>query len=529
MNYTQRCKAARTCRLLPHFLLCAAVSVLATACGGDGSSSSSAATSAAPATASDTAAVNPPSISGTPATTVIAGAKYSFQPSAADTAGDALTFSVENLPSWASFDTASGSLTGTPAAGNVGNYQSITISVSDGQAISQLSPFTIQVMPPAATTPTNTPPTISGTPATTVQAGSHYAFQPSAADADQKTLVFSITGAPSWASFSAATGLLSGTPSSTNVGTFSNIVISVSDGATVVSLPSFAITVTAVPTPPTTPTPPKITGTPAASVQAGSAYSFQPAASDSDGDTLTFSIANKPSWANFSATTGQLSGTPTTTSVGTYSNITITVSDGSVSASLPVFSIQVTAPPDIPPTISGTPPTQAQAGTAYSFTPTANSPSGKTLSFSVQNKPSWASFSISTGQITGTPGAGDVGTDAGIVITVSDGTTSAALAAFTITVAAAPAPPQTLGTATVSWAAPTQNTNGSSITNLAGYVISYGTSPTALTQTVTVSSAAAASYTVQNLTSGTWYFSVTATETGGTSSTPSSVVSMTVQ
>ena len=473
--------------------------------------------------------MNPPSISGTPVTTVIAGAKYSFQPSASDTDGDALTFTVENLPTWATFDATSGSLAGTPAAGNVGNYQSITISVSDGKAISQLPPFTIQVTPPATTTPTNTPPTISGTPVTVVQAGSHYAFQPSAADADQNPLVFSITGAPSWASFSTTTGLLSGTPSSANVGAFSNIVISVSDGKSVVSLPSFAITVTAVPTPPTAPTPPKITGTPATSVQAGSTYSFQPAASDSDGDTLVFSISSKPSWANFSTTTGQLSGTPGTTNVGTYSNITITVSDGSVSASLPAFSIQVTAPPDIPPTISGTPPTQAQAGTPYSFTPSANSPSGKTLSFSVQNKPSWATFSIATGQVSGTPGTANVGTDAGIVITVSDGTTSAALAAFTITVAAAPAPPQTLGTATLTWAAPTQNTDGSSITNLAGYVISYGTSATALTQTVTVSNPATTTYTVQNLTAGTWYFSVAATETGGTASAPSSMVSMTAQ
>lgn len=528
MTYTQRCNAARF--PLPNLLLCAAISVLVAACGdGSGGSSTSATNASTPPTASDTASMNPPSISGTPETTVIAGAKYQFQPSASDTDGDALTFSVDNLPAWAIFDAASGALSGTPGSTSVGSYQSIIIRVSDGKAISQLPPFTIQVTPPATTTPTNTPPTISGTPATSVQAGSHYAFQPSAADADKNPLVFSISGAPSWASFSTTTGLLSGTPSGGNVGTFSNIVISVSDGKSVVSLPAFSITVNAVATPPATPTPPKITGTPSTSVQAGSTYTFQPAASDSDGDPLTFSIANKPSWATFSTSTGQLSGTPATSNVGAYSNITITVSDGSVSASLPTFSIQVTAPPAIPPTISGTPSTQAQAGTAYSFTPTASSPSGKTLSFSVQNKPSWASFSISTGQLSGTPGSSDVGTDAGIVITVTDGTTSAALPAFTLTVAAAATPPPTTGTATVNWAAPMQNTDGSTITNLSGYVISYGTSPSALTQTITVSSATATSYTVQNLTAGTWYFSVSATESDGNSSAASSVVSTTIQ
>ncbi len=498
---------------------------MAAGCGGDGGSASS----GTPATLGDTApkSVTPPSISGSPATTAVAGAKYSFQPSASDTNGDALTFSIENMPSWATFDTSSGVLAGTPGASDVGTDQSITISVSDGQAIAQLPPFSIQVSAAAASTPppTNLPPTIAGTPATSVQAGSHYAFQPSAADPDKNTLLFSITGQPAWASFSSSTGLLSGTPSSANVGTYPNIVVSVSDGKTSVALPAFTISVTAIPPAPPTNTPPKITGTPSTSVQAGSPYSFQPAASDADGNALTFSIANKPAWATFSTATGHLSGTPATASVGTYSNITISVSDGKVSVSLPAFSIRVTAPPTSPPTISGTPPTQAQVGTAYSFTPSATDPSGKTLSFSVQNKPSWASFSIATGQLSGTPGSTDVGTDANIVISASDGTGSAALPAFTITVASAP----TVGTATVKWVAPTKNTDGSPVTNLAGYVISYGMSASSLAQTVSIGSPTTTSYTVQNLGQGTWYFAVSATATDGSTSALSTVVSKTIQ
>jgi hypothetical protein len=525
MERYQRCYATPFAR----YFLCAAATAALAACGGSGESSSS--TSASLPSSQNTApqSVVPPSISGTPATTVVAGSRYSFQPSAADTNGDALTFSIENMPSWATFDTTSGVLSGTPSASNVGSYQSITISVSNGKAIAQLAPFTIQVSAPAGSTPpANSPPTITGSPAASVQAGSHYAFQPAASDPDGDALVFSITGQPSWASFSTSTGLLSGTPASTGAGTYPNIVISVSDGHTSASLATFAITVTALPPAPPTNTPPNITGTPATSVQAGGHYSFQPAASDADGNTLTFAIANKPSWATFSTTTGQLSGTPATTNVGAYSNITISVSDGTTSVSLPAFTIQVTAPPSIPPTISGNPPTQAQAGTAYSFTPTASDSSGKTLSFSVQNKPSWAAFSIATGQLSGTPGTADVGTDANVVITVSDGTTSAALAAFTITVAAAP-PVQTMGTASLTWAAPTQNTDGTPITNLSGYVISYGTSATLLAQTVSITNPATTSYTIQNLGSGTWYFAVSAAASDGTRSSLSTVVSKTIQ
>src|SRR6476659_4951985 len=50
---------------------------------------------------------------------------------------------------------------------------------------------------------------------------------------------------------------------------------------------------------------PTLSGTPGTSAKVGFAYSYQPVASDADGDRLTFSIANKPSWATFDANTGR--------------------------------------------------------------------------------------------------------------------------------------------------------------------------------------------------------------------------------
>src|SRR5262249_38061958 len=154
---------------------------------------------------------------------------------------------------------------------------------------------------------------------------------------------------------------------------------------------------------------PTISGSPATSVQATQAYSFQPAASDPDNDTLTYSIANKPAWATFSTSTGRLTGTPASTNVGTYANIVISVSDGRASAALPAFSTNVTAARNRAPTISGTPPTTAAAGSAYTFTPTASDPDKDTLGFTIQNKPAWASFDTSTGRLSGTPATSDIG------------------------------------------------------------------------------------------------------------------------
>ncbi|NKF50086.1 hypothetical protein G3R49_05820, partial [Shewanella sp. WXL01] len=83
---------------------------------------------------------------------------------------------------------------------------------------------------------------------------------------------------------------------------------------------------------------PVISGTPATSVNEDSAYSFTPSASDDDvSDTLTFSIANKPSWATFNTANGQLSGTPTNADVGTTAGIVISVNDGTVTTSLSAF------------------------------------------------------------------------------------------------------------------------------------------------------------------------------------------------
>ncbi len=90
------------------------------------------------------------------------------------------------------------------------------------------------------------------------------------------------------------------------------------------------------PTPPTGSSnhAPTISGTAPPAVNAASAYSFVPTAADADGDTLAFSIQNKPAWATFNTSTGRLSGTPAAADVGTYSNIAISVSDGQASTAL---------------------------------------------------------------------------------------------------------------------------------------------------------------------------------------------------
>jgi hypothetical protein len=269
-----------------------------------------------------------------------------------------------------------------------------------------------------------------------------------------------------------------------------------------------------------------ISGTPATSDVAKAAYSFKPTTSAPRYATLVFSISGKPAWANFNTQTGQLAGTPTTTNVGKYSNIVITVSDGPSTASLSPFSISVTspAPTNTPPTISGQPPTAVNVGATYTFTPTASDSANRALTFSIQNAPSWATFNTSTGQVSGTPSATYAGSYSNIVISVSDGTASASLTAFSIAVNQI-----SNGSATVNWTPPTSNSDGSTLTNLAGYRIHYGTASNSLTQSVQVANVGLTSYTLTNLTGGAWYFGVSAFTTSGQESALSNVASKQIQ
>ena len=214
------------------------------------------------------------------------------------------------------------------------------------------------------------PPSIWGEPKTATIAGTPYLFFPESEDPNGDVLIFDIANEPQWARFDESSGELHGLPGDEDIGTTEGIVISVTDGSSVVALPSFAITVD----PPGgsggggggddggSSSPPGISGQPNGSVVVDTLYSFQPDVSDPDGDTLAFSIVNKPAWANFSTVTGRLQGTPDSGDIGTTENIRLSVSDGTAIDSLNPFSISVVAAAPASFTVSWTPPTRNADG-----------------------------------------------------------------------------------------------------------------------------------------------------------------------
>ena len=179
----------------------------------------------------------------------------------------------------------------------------------------------------------------------------------------------------------------------------------------------------------------------------------------------------------------------------------------------PAAPVTPPAPSQSPPQISGAPTTQTLIDHTYSFVPTANDPNGDSLQFTIANRPSWLSFSPSTGGLTGTPTAADVGTYRGVTIQVTDGRTPSTLPAFDVQVfAVGPS------SVTLSWLPPTENEDGSPLTDLAGYRIRYGDRPGTYSKRISLNGTGLATYSIDGLLPITYYFVLSSINSRGVES-----------
>ena len=167
------------------------------------------------------------------------------------------------------------------------------------------------------------------------------------------------------------------------------------------------------------------------------------------------------------------------------------------------------APPPVPPsnsapTISGTPNSSVLMGEQFSFTPSASDADNDPLTFDVQGEPNWLSINSASGALTGVPTLADVGSYSGIVVSVSDGSASASLPQFGVDVVQ-----NANGSVTLTWTAPTQNEDGTLLTDLDGYKIYYGTARGIYPNEIRIDNASVTMHVVENLTPDTYYFVAT--------------------
>ncbi|MDH5484727.1 MAG: putative Ig domain-containing protein [Gammaproteobacteria bacterium] len=377
-----------------------------------------------------------PVISGTPAIIVSEDVFYSFTPAASDAdVGDALSFIISNKPGWASFDIATGTLSGTPANADVGTTEGIVIGVSDGDETASLNAFNLTV------TNTNDAPVISNIPNTSAPINSAYSYIPIVDDPDVgDTRTFTHTASlPAWLNFNPSTGELSGTPTLADVSSSVMGVMIVTDAANAIGMVGINITVTG------SNSAPVISGTPLTMIAEDASYSFTVTSSDVDlGDSATYFLKNNPDWMSINASTGVVTGVPANSDVDITVGISVGVRDSAGAEDALTFTVTVTNTNDVP-VITSSANLVAVQGTEYSYTVTASDiDAGDTLIFSAPIIPGWLSFDRDSHVLSGTPDNADVGPN-NVTLRVNDGTVNVNQS-FTISVSNINDPPVISGT-----------------------------------------------------------------------------------
>jgi len=167
-------------------------------------------------------------------------------------------------------------------------------------------------------------------------------------------------------------------------------------------------------------------------------------------------------------------------------------------------------------TIAGSPQPFLAVGEHFRLEPTAVDPEGDRLTFSITGRPTWLTFDPATGALSGTATAAQIGVYRDITIDVSDGSNTARLPPFALEVVASGS-----RAATISWQGPTLHEDGSPLMDLAGFEIRYGRQPGSYSHRIDVPSQGIATYVVNGLVPGSYYFAMTAYKGNRVDSAPS--------
>ena len=325
------------------------------------------------------------------------------------------SWSASGLPSWATLNTTTGEITGTPQ-----DVETTTISLTaTGPGGSDTETATISIAIGV--------PIISSGQTFAGKVGDAFSANIALNDAlDRPATAWAATGLPGGLSINSTTGAISGAP--TTIGAFT-ASIAASNGAGSGAAQSVAFTIEA--------------GAPIIASQTlngtvGTAFSAGVALTNSANRPATsFDFSGLPSWAATNSSSGVIAGTPTTAGTTTFSvtaigpggtsaatNVSLVISasngggGGGGGVETPITTMQLV---------------QSQAFTANvgeSFLATPQVLSGTPVSWYASDLPDWASISASTGTITGTPTF--TGTHY-ITVTAADANNLSATAAIILT------------------------------------------------------------------------------------------------
>ncbi len=334
----------------------------------------------------------------------------------------AWSLATNSTSNWLSIVSTTGLLIGTPSNDDVGTIW-VNVTVKDGNNGVDFSNFTLTILN------VNDDPQITTTDQHTATEDVLYSVDYDVTDEDLGNVhKWILSTNASWLNLDDSTGVLSGTPTNNDVGTYW-VNVTVDDWNEGIDRHNFTLTVINVNDPP------YITTTDVTTATEDELYSVDYNATDIDPtfDILSWSLVTNAEWLSINSITGMLTGTPTNDDVDTFW-ANVSVNDGNGGEDSQNFSIIVSNVND-PPEITTTDVTTATAGEFYSmdYNATDIDPTNDILVWSLDTGAGWLSLNPSTGLLLGAPSEDDVG-DYSVDVTVSDSHGGSDTNSFTLTV-----------------------------------------------------------------------------------------------
>ena len=382
---------------------------------------------------------NPPLIVGTPSTTATPSTVYTYTPSVQDNdPGDTHTWKLDKGPAGANVDPSTGALSWTPAATDAGKSFDFSVTVCDKAGSCATQTWKVNV------SSLNTPPQISGSPGTSGAVGQAYTYAPKVVDPDKgDTHSWTLVNGPSGATADASTGAVSWTPAAADNNKESTFELRVCDDKGACATQIWKVRVGSGNKAPV------LTGVPSTVAQEETAYTYAPKATDPEGGALTWSLKGGPNGASVDPTTGALSWTPPKGSGGQVFPFEIEVCDAQGSCVTQKWLVKVTSTGtgNTPPRITTTPSTNGTSGKAYTYAPKVDDPdAGDTQTWTLPKGPNGAKIDATTGAVSWTPAAADVGKEIEFEVKVCDKAGDCATQTWKVKVVQGNNPPQITGT-----------------------------------------------------------------------------------
>ncbi|QSV44630.1 MBG domain-containing protein [Geobacter benzoatilyticus] len=364
-----------------------------------------------------------PVITSQAVTTAYKDGYYYYQVVASDPDGDAVTYSLTTRPSGMTINGTTGLIYWSPK--DTGTY-SVTVKVTDPSGLSASQSFRISVV----SRPSNSAPKITSMAVTRATVGMLYNYDVEATDPNGDTVYYRLASAQSGMTIDAVTGLISWTPSSSQIGS-KYVKVEAVDNKGGKTSQSFYITVSPSAD---ADNPPAINSTPVIIAAVGSPYSYDVNATDADGDVITYSLTDSPAGMIINATTGVITWTPSADQAGTR-NVVVNATAGGQTATQ-AFTIAVSGQAaNQAPVITSQAMTTAYKDGYYYYQVLASDPDGDAVTYSLTNRPSGMTINGTTGLIYWHPQ--DTGTYS-VTVKVTDPAGLSASQSFRISVVSRP-------------------------------------------------------------------------------------------